>query len=114
MNAAGHLTREQLLELERDLRSECARLERSRDQTAMDDTPPPAGSAHLAGAHAEGRLALVLETRMVFRHEALVDAMHRLEAGTYGTCLGCGEAIPYERLVVMPEATHCVACRSAI
>ena len=114
MHAAGQLTREQLRELERDLRTERARLERSMDRIGgMDDTPPP-GGAHLAPAETEEGLARVLETRMVGRHQALAAALRRLEAGTYGTCLSCREAIPYGRLLVMPETTHCVACPPAI
>jgi len=29
----------------------------------------------------------------------------------YGLCEECGEAIPVERLIVMPEATYCVPCQ---
>jgi RNA polymerase-binding transcription factor DksA len=38
------------------------------------------------------------------------DALERLEAGTYGTCEGCGRAIPFERLEAIPHARLCVAC----
>jgi len=38
------------------------------------------------------------------------DALARLDAGTYGTCANCGEAIPVARLEVRPFATHCVRC----
>jgi RNA polymerase-binding transcription factor DksA len=44
------------------------------------------------------------------RHDVITAAIERIDAGTYGTCLDCGAAIPYERLSVMPETDRCVAC----
>lgn len=35
-------------------------------------------------------------------------ALERLDQGTYGRCDACGEAIPEERLEVMPAARFCV------
>lgn len=43
----------------------------------------------------------------------LQDALQRLEAGTYGVCVGCGKAIPFERMEALPEADRCVSCVSA-
>jgi len=38
----------------------------------------------------------------------LIDAaLARLDAGTYGECLDCGEPIPRERLEALPFATRC-------
>jgi RNA polymerase-binding transcription factor DksA len=45
--------------------------------------------------------------------EAATDVEHaleRLENGTYGSCEGCGEPIPFERLEAIPSARLCVAC----
>ncbi len=36
-------------------------------------------------------------------------ALARLEAGTYGVCVDCGQPIPDARLEVRPEAARCVA-----
>lgn len=38
------------------------------------------------------------------------DALHRLDAGTYGVCTSCGRAIPAARLEVRPFAELCVDC----
>ncbi len=35
-------------------------------------------------------------------------AQQRLEDGTYGTCVDCGEEIPAERLEAIPEAIRCI------
>jgi len=37
-------------------------------------------------------------------------ALQRLDAGTYGVCEGCGEAIAPARLEAIPEAARCVGC----
>jgi DnaK suppressor protein len=39
-------------------------------------------------------------------------ALRRIDEGTYGTCAGCGNEIPVERLEIRPHATHCVRCAS--
>lgn len=47
------------------------------------------------------------------QRKALVEveaALARLDAGTYGTCEGCGLSIPPERLEAIPEAAVCVRC----
>jgi DnaK suppressor protein len=38
-------------------------------------------------------------------------AVARIEAGTYGTCESCGEAIGKARLQAFPRATLCVTCK---
>ncbi|CAL9312317.1 MULTISPECIES: TraR/DksA C4-type zinc finger protein [unclassified Streptomyces] len=38
-------------------------------------------------------------------------AFERLADGTYGSCQGCGKAIPAERLEILPYTRHCVNCR---
>jgi DnaK suppressor protein len=37
-------------------------------------------------------------------------ALARLDAGTYGTCEGCGSPIPVGRLEARPTTRHCVGC----
>jgi len=39
-------------------------------------------------------------------------ALSRVDAGTYGTCEGCQQAIPEARLEAVPEATLCVSCKT--
>ena len=36
-------------------------------------------------------------------------ALARIDAGTYGTCVDCGQPIPDARLEVRPEAARCIA-----
>lgn len=40
------------------------------------------------------------------------SALDRLRAGTYGTCLGCGQQISLERLDALPWAARCMECQA--
>ena len=42
--------------------------------------------------------------------ESVVRALRRLDAGTYGICCSCDEAIEPARLAAIPEAAECVDC----
>ena len=42
---------------------------------------------------------------------AIDAALKRIEEGTYGTCVGCGEQIRYERLEATPWAALCIDCK---
>lgn len=39
-------------------------------------------------------------------------ALARMDAGTYGRCVDCGQALPEERLEARPEAARCVTDQS--
>jgi RNA polymerase-binding transcription factor DksA len=41
-------------------------------------------------------------------------ALGRMQAGTYGECVDCGEAIAHARLRAYPAATRCIACQGAL
>lgn len=100
------LTRAQLRELEEELRRERSRLERALDLEAQANGWMP--DSDIADAMSNGGVALQPQVRE--RYDAIVDALHRMHNGTYGTCVTCEQPIPYGRLVVMPETTRCVSC----
>lgn len=50
---------------------------------------------------AQGRM---LEARL----KRIGDALRRIDQGTYGRCVVCGERIPDERLEALPDAAYCV------
>ena len=39
------------------------------------------------------------------------EALDRIRAGDYGSCLACGDPIPPKRLRVLPWARYCVPCQ---
>ena len=42
--------------------------------------------------------------------QAIDAALARIEAGSYGICMDCGEPIAPRRLEVLPTATQCINC----
>jgi DnaK suppressor protein len=42
------------------------------------------------------------------QRERVTDALARIDAGTYGICIDCGETIPDERLEARPEVARCI------
>jgi DnaK suppressor protein len=76
------------------------------DQLRHSDRPgllgaddPEIGSSLAAGARAALRDVL--------------DALHRMDDGTYGLCLTCGTRLAIERLEVLPQAPLCMSCQHA-
>ena len=61
-------------------------------------------SAELTEADREEALAEAADGR---REEALA-ALKRLDEGTYGVCVDCGQPIDEERLSFRPEASRCL------
>jgi RNA polymerase-binding protein DksA len=59
-----------------------------------------------------GNVAVVsaLEAEAVQQIAEIEAALQRLEAGTYGVCVTCGEPIGEGRLKVRPAATQCRDC----
>jgi DnaK suppressor protein len=90
--------------LERDI----ATIMDSARAGATDDEHDPEG-ATIAFERAQA-MALLEETRL--QVEVLDQALARVDAGSYGRCESCGEAIAPERLAVRPAATHCIGCAS--
>lgn len=48
--------------------------------------------------------------RQQSRLQKIERALERIEKGSYGTCVKCGEEIPKGRLEIMPESALCVKC----
>ena len=44
------------------------------------------------------------------RIRLMLEALERIRAGVYGTCLMCRRPIAFDRLSVIPETKTCVRC----
>ena len=75
------------------------------DDSEGDDVAD-AGAKAAASEQDEAELRVIIG-----RLTQLAHAIERLDAGTYGICESCAEAIPAERLELFPAATTCVACK---
>jgi DnaK suppressor protein len=98
------LTIAQLRELESELRRELGALDRRLASERQ------AESAESPVVDAPGSTATRRASDTGARRDLVAAALSRLAAGEYGVCSRCSEPIPYGRLLVMPEATHCLAC----
>jgi DnaK suppressor protein len=55
---------------------------------------------------------LALSAQALLAVEEIDEALARIDAGTYGVCERCHQAIPKPRLRALPYARLCVACKS--
>ena len=69
------------------------------------DDPADTGAKAFQREH---DLALAYNTRDLLAEGE--RAIERMDAGTYGVCESCGQAIGKARLQVFPRATLCVTC----
>ena len=111
----GHLSGAQIEELRAELEAQLRRLQKSMritdealrtvelDQTAV-------GRLSRMDSLQSQALSEGLRERELVRLSQILDALGRLEAGTYGSCASCGDGIPFERLFVFPEAPECTSC----
>lgn len=86
-----------------------------RDRLASEESVT--SNTFVAGA--EGALSAESDDEVLalLHHEqgelkAVVQALARLDEGSYGACSDCGEPIGWRRLQVLPEAALCVGCQS--
>jgi DnaK suppressor protein len=48
------------------------------------------------------------------RINKLKFALSKVDKEEYGVCMECEEDIAFERLLLLPESTHCVPCRTEL
>jgi DnaK suppressor protein len=54
---------------------------------------------------------LALRDRADAQLVLVTDALARLDAGTFGTCVRCGQPIAPDRLEALPWAARCIDCQ---
>ena len=103
--------RERLEELIADYERE---LEEARLTESSSDRSPDPGNAEASSMKLEYAKELSIEQNTLDLLSKVNRALERVDAGTYGICESCGNAIPVERLDVLPYSTLCVECASRI
>ncbi len=96
---------EQIQDYERDL-------EEARLTESSSDRSPDPGNAEASSMKLEYAKELSIEQNTLDLLSKVDRALDRVAAGTYGVCESCGNAIPVERLDVLPYSTICVECAS--
>lgn len=74
--------------------------------STMDQHPAEAAS-ELTELDRDEAMRAVVESQ----REQVLEALERLDAGTYGRCVNCGTELPDERLDARPEAARCMSCQ---
>jgi RNA polymerase-binding protein DksA len=103
-------------DLKRKRRALSSAIHSSMDSTRDSDQrrdmfKDPYGSASLT--HDDEVAAAVVERR-ARELEEIDRALEDIDAGRYGVCADCGDAIAEARLKVLPFATRCVACQARL
>lgn len=80
----------------------------TREATTMPDTKDM-GDLALSNYTKEYLFQLSDNDRIHLQN--IADALARLEEGTYGECIDCGEAVPRKRLEIVPWALRCTKCQ---
>jgi DnaK suppressor protein len=83
--------------------------EQAEDERVADYPQDPADAG--ANLSESDRTEAVLAVAKM-QHTEVLDALRRIELGTYGTCVDCGGAVPEGRLEAKPEAARCVTCQA--
>jgi DnaK suppressor protein len=101
--------REASLRQAESLRAEAEQLaeEMEPGDTQFDEESGEGGTLNV---ERERDLALSAQARAAV--EDIDRALAKIDAGTYGTCEQCGQAIPKARLKALPYAQLCVSCKS--
>ena len=110
------LTPDQIGQIRDELQRTLARLERSaktngNGQPTEIDQGTVGRLSRIEAIQNQG-LTRNLHDRERNQLEQVIEALRRIEKGTYGTCTSCHEPIRFERLLVFPEARNCNGCDS--
>lgn len=73
-------------------------------------SPLEADSSEQAAQLGNVEVVQALEAEATAEIVAINAALSRLDAGTYGTCVTCGDTIGAARLAARPASAECVDC----
>jgi RNA polymerase-binding protein DksA len=94
------------------LLAERSRLREDRDETITAPDQMTYGSQAAAASQVFAQQRDLALRDRAEQQLALVDAaLERLAAGTFGTCVRCGNPIHAERLEALPWAPRCIDCQ---
>lgn len=78
---------------------------------AQADEIPETGIADTASVTIDREVDFSVEGTASGVLRAIDEALARIEDGTYGRCLSCGQPIAQERLEVVPYTRLCIECK---
>jgi len=81
-----------------------------RDKPASSDALDPTDAAESAEIDMQDEMRFALMQMKAETLERVEDALRRLDAGTFGVCVDCGDDISERRIRALPFALRCTAC----
>ncbi|MCW7539800.1 TraR/DksA family transcriptional regulator [Aquabacterium sp. A7-Y] len=102
----------QLKEREQKLQGEVRLSRQAKEELAVGQAGVVGDHGDAAAAHLQAGIRHVETERDI---EELLDieaALERIQAGSYGECVDCGQDIAYARLQAQPSATRCADCQT--
>jgi DnaK suppressor protein len=103
-----------LLEERRRVERALGHLQEESPGTIEEEAEDETFDNHLGDAASvtfDRELGYSLESNSGHVLAAIDEALKRIEEGSFGTCVRCGNPIAEERLEAMPYATKCIECK---
>ena len=101
--------RDQHSELRAEVQEERAKVDTERDRRSAREVQDRGDEAN-TDQWRETNAAMI--DHHVDEISGIQAALSRVESGTYGLCVDCGEQIGFQRLQAYPSANRCLACQS--
>lgn len=92
-----------------EVRNELEKTEDRQYVELIDRMPADIGDQSSADALADLNLAII--DRHVEELRDIEGAKTRIDGGTFGVCIECGDEIAFERLLAYPTAKRCLRCQ---
>jgi DnaK suppressor protein len=96
----------------------CSELDRSivvlqgEQSVGRGEADSPQDSADAGSTQSDADRTQAVLASVQLQRRAVMDALMRIDHGTYGVCADCGSLIPEGRLDARPEAARCVKCQA--
>ena len=101
--------REQQAELRAEVQGERAESDNERDRRSAREVQDRGDEAN-TDQWRESNAAMI--DHHVDEISGIQAALSRVDSGTYGLCVDCGESIGFQRLQAYPSANRCLECQS--
>ncbi len=101
--------REQQVELRAEVQGERAESDSERDRRSAREVQDRGDEAN-TDQWREANAAMI--DHHVEEISGIQAALSRVDSGTYGLCVDCGESIGFQRLQAYPSANRCLDCQS--
>lgn len=104
-----HKIKEQLQQRKWELEEKLTNL--SKEQLSDGQVQDPGDQALTSTMEA---LRLSLQDAELEEYKRIVGALKKIEEGSYGLCVDCGNSIAERRLKLFPHTTRCLSCQESL